>query len=691
MAISDYNPSASLNTSISGINIGEGSPAANVNDAIRRLMADLAQWTADVAIESQFSDLSMRVRQIIAPTGRLWSLEFPDAFYGETRSDLSRLTFARASSGDAIGGASEAAFAADVPRVHDGRWFLDAGGTNAVTVPEDITDASWTKTGLNNGGATNVAGEAGATSAKRIPETNTGVAQNHRINGSFSFLSASSVVAEAIVDGDGRDFIQMLCYNAATTGGVMAIFDLTDGSLVSPYPATLGAPGIAANPRAGIRQLPSGLWQVWVSSTFAAATTGCVIYIVLQSDAATESYIGDVTKALIVERTWAIPGRTSPVSYVETTRATELATTPTLPVPFGGHASLIIDELGQTLTTFVGDSWEITPQPDAYEILSASTYLLNIYDDFNRANTADGSLGTAQDGGVYSLLQYPGSYPMVSSMEGRIEGGQVRADAGVTYYAVRAVPAGQKVRHMRGTIRWYGPQAGTGTLTNSTAALVGCDDSLDELIATLPVHPAITRSGVSLTKRIDGGAFEPLGQIVISQALSEADHAAHDVSWNLHGDVLTFTFNGITLCLQDAEIESRMGRYGFFEKQETSPNTTDEVRWTGFGMEAFPIGEPGDPTPAVPVNHAAPFAVGATVVGTTFSMASFLGTWSSNAGEITFEYKWQKNGVDIGGQTTASLNTSAGYVATDVIRGAVRATNDDGASDWVFTPNVTLT
>lgn len=41
MAIKDYSPSASLNTSISGINIGEGAPAGNMNNALRQLMADV--------------------------------------------------------------------------------------------------------------------------------------------------------------------------------------------------------------------------------------------------------------------------------------------------------------------------------------------------------------------------------------------------------------------------------------------------------------------------------------------------------------------------------------------------------------------------------------------------------------------------------------------------------------------------
>lgn len=42
MAINDYNASASSNTSISGINIGPNCPRANIDNAIRQIMADLA-------------------------------------------------------------------------------------------------------------------------------------------------------------------------------------------------------------------------------------------------------------------------------------------------------------------------------------------------------------------------------------------------------------------------------------------------------------------------------------------------------------------------------------------------------------------------------------------------------------------------------------------------------------------------
>ncbi len=46
MAISDYSQTPGSNTSISGTSIAENCPPANVNDAFRQLMADLAVWYA---------------------------------------------------------------------------------------------------------------------------------------------------------------------------------------------------------------------------------------------------------------------------------------------------------------------------------------------------------------------------------------------------------------------------------------------------------------------------------------------------------------------------------------------------------------------------------------------------------------------------------------------------------------------
>ena len=51
MAIKDYSVSASLNTTISGINIAEGMARGDVNAAMRQQMADIAVWRKGLGVE----------------------------------------------------------------------------------------------------------------------------------------------------------------------------------------------------------------------------------------------------------------------------------------------------------------------------------------------------------------------------------------------------------------------------------------------------------------------------------------------------------------------------------------------------------------------------------------------------------------------------------------------------------------
>ncbi|WP_458401139.1 hypothetical protein [Mailhella sp.] len=75
MPVKDYNKEASLNVSISGINIAEGCAPSGINDAIRQLMADVKEESeaqaeavaeAESAASSQVSSLNSTLRAFIA-------------------------------------------------------------------------------------------------------------------------------------------------------------------------------------------------------------------------------------------------------------------------------------------------------------------------------------------------------------------------------------------------------------------------------------------------------------------------------------------------------------------------------------------------------------------------------------------------------------------------------------------------
>lgn len=54
MPVQDYNATPASNTSISGINIGEGMTAANVNNAIRTMMADIRVFYNGVPVAADY-------------------------------------------------------------------------------------------------------------------------------------------------------------------------------------------------------------------------------------------------------------------------------------------------------------------------------------------------------------------------------------------------------------------------------------------------------------------------------------------------------------------------------------------------------------------------------------------------------------------------------------------------------------
>lgn len=84
MAVRDYNTSASLNTDISGINIGEGAPAANVNDAIRQLMADQAAFIRPTVSVIEYGAIGNNIANDTAAISAAYAtgkhVEFPEGY-----------------------------------------------------------------------------------------------------------------------------------------------------------------------------------------------------------------------------------------------------------------------------------------------------------------------------------------------------------------------------------------------------------------------------------------------------------------------------------------------------------------------------------------------------------------------------------------------------------------------------------
>jgi hypothetical protein len=130
-------------------------------------------------------------------------------------------------------------------------------------------------------------------------------------------------------------------------------------------------------------------------------------------------------------------------------------------------------------------------------------------DDFERANTLDGTIGPD-----WTLkAPYVASYPLPASSYGRIESGKFVADASRIVYAQRTESV--TVRRIKARISFVvnpafdGGQAVTGA---ATAALIISQNA--NLVELMGLHVIAARAAnIVFQKRIAGGSFVTLGTI----------------------------------------------------------------------------------------------------------------------------------------------------------------------------------
>jgi len=106
----------------------------------------------------------------------------------------------------------------------------------------------------------------------------------------------------------------------------------------------------------------------------------------------------------------------------------------------------------------------------------------------------------------------------------------------------------------------------------------------------------------------------------------------------------------------------------------SSNDNRTEYGWLQYFNENPP--ECGNP----PVNAIAPTTTGNDYVGQVLSGTD--GTWTGTA-PITYEYKWQRDGVDIPSATAPTFTLTSADADKEIRRG-VRGVNVDGTSAWVY-------
>lgn len=635
--------------------------------------------------DAKLASLSM-ISQLSVTGSSVWNLDFstPAYAYGSVGMTVPALPFTRAGSGEAIGGAARQTFGYNLPRILNGAMQLDAGGTNQFLYSEDFTQAVWTKTNVTLGAA--ITGPAGAGTAIRIEETS--ATGTHEIRQTVTSTATVWTMQARLLPSERTAVRLQITSNATGAPGCRAEFTLTGGGSVANVvgigaPAGTGVTATIAGPDA------QGFYLCAVSVTLPSAPTTVIGWITMMSAGAT-SYAGTAGSGIGLFGPM-LDSVAQPVSYIQSgaaqgTRAPEYLTMPIQP------GCYLIRTLGKTtdvvsaLSVSLPGTINVTPNAGETALAKSQVVKTAAFDNFSRADTADGTLGVATDGGTYSLLQYNAGYPLVASVKGRVQGGWfvVTPVSGVngTVYAVRDVLTAAK--YISASIKWGTATTGGDAVSNMSFAML-LSASLTNLTQAMPVHIVITRSGVSIQKRDISGTFTTLGTIATNFQIN----TVYTCDIRLYGNVLRVSMGGQTVVVTDPGFTTAC-RYVCWEIQATSNNTTGDAMGKDFIATTATVGEAPTYAATAPANTAIPFASGTPVSGSLYSVSSTFGSWTSNAGQQTYTYQWQLNGADVSGATGVTFQTTAGTDAGKTVSVRVTATNTIGSTSATSLPSAPL-
>ena len=282
MAIRDYSQTAASNTSISSINIGEGCPPSNINDAIRQALADIRELQAGSTIASAATvNIGAANAEYLAVSGTTTITAFDSVAAGVYRVlkfDGALTLTHNATSLILPGGASITTAAGDVAgfrSLGSGNWLCEfysrASGAAVITLP------------IANGGTGSTTASAART-ALAVP----GLADAN------SFTAANRGAITALTDG------------ATVTPDFAAAnnFSLTIGgnrTLANPTNQTAGQSGaiVITQDGTGSRTLAYGSnWKFAGGSaptlTTTASAVDVLVYYVESASRITATLINDV-------------------------------------------------------------------------------------------------------------------------------------------------------------------------------------------------------------------------------------------------------------------------------------------------------------------------------------------------------------------------------------------------------------
>lgn len=607
--------------------------------------------------------------------GRILALDpANDRFsYGAYEVDPGKaFSYSRAGTAEAIGGGSRVTFADNELPIHDGKLFVDAGGTNLLLHTEDFANAIWTKERIT---LAPVAGPAGAGTATRITPTTDN--NTHILRQTCSSVTDTVQVLRYHAKADGYSKIRLAIFGNNGRGG-RADFDLVSGTVSNVFGHIATAPADAAT--AVMWQEDDG-WMCEVRATLGVAPTSVLEYVYVLNDSSAISFAGDGIKGVIVAAPMAQAGVSQGSSYIRSTstRGTRSAATLTIAPPPAFYILRTVDALGERLTAFqienYGDAITLAPRANG-QFSTIELFVADLFDDFSlRADTADGQLGTSINGRPWTMLTIDADYPMIPATFGRISGGGLKITptgaAGSngkdrTFYAVQDAGKGLAWNTVAVEYSFGAGVAGAGVLKSQVVCLLLSRDpadpgSVQRLIFNMPAHIVAGRDLCSIQYRATGedAPFPQSGQI--NHLNFPTNGSRQQLLMRRFGNKLRVSVNGVEVVCQE-DIFDEDAQLMAVEITSESGNTNDTATIHKVWGSTQRIGD-------VPVYVAAPPIITTAVFLTPSDPPSYKAgclltpnpaevAWISNAGPVTITAnQFLRNGINIAGATGGSHRT----------------------------------
>lgn len=222
--------------------------------------------------------------------------------------------------------------------------------TNDIPNPEDLTNATWTKSGDVTIAANKAPAPDQAVTADQLVE-GVGVTQFHAVIApSVSITAGDTITAIGFVRSSGRYRGLFRVTDAGNANGVGVNYDLSAGTLTS---AALGTGTLIASK---ITPMAGGWSMIWFRGTIDAATTTAYILKLFTQDASgNNSYTGDGSSGVYFWGATVTHGAlttTGAVTYVPTTRAVDQFNAPFAPTPQAAWMYVKFVEIG---SRYMGD------------------------------------------------------------------------------------------------------------------------------------------------------------------------------------------------------------------------------------------------------------------------------------------------------------------------------------------------